>query len=542
MADTRRCGTRAVLAIVLASLCLYPLAPTTAFGALIYERVSVATGGVQIPAGKEALDAAMSADGRYVVFASDATSLVTSDTNGFEDIFRRDRLTGETIRVSVQTGGGQSNKSSSWPAISADGRFVVFRSDASNLVAGDNNGTLDFFIRDCVIGSTDRVNVGPLSREANNWGRYCSVSDDGRYVCFDSSASNLVDGDTNGGADIFVRDRVLGVTTRASVSAAGAQASGGFGVVSGNGRYVAFNSAATNVVPNDTNGAGDIFVRDLVSGTTEMVSVSSGGVLGDASSIRAVISRDGRYVAFESEATNLVANDTNGLTDVFVRDRVLHTTWRASVSSSGTQAISLCDFASISGDGRWVQFSSRSGGLSPEAPTGGDAVFLHDNKSGVTERIVADSNGGDAGMHYGTSAAGRFSVFDIGSSLVPADTNGVSDVYVADRGLMSTALTRSPLGSTATFTRKRGVTKIKLGVTLKDERGVAISGVKVVLQRSSNGTTGWTTISNSTTGSTGKVTKTYTRRAKSTAYYRWVFAENDWLLGSSTAKQKVVVK
>jgi Tol biopolymer transport system component len=292
------------------------------------ERVSVDSAGT--PADESSFaPPSISADGRYVAFQSAATNLVPGDTNGDDDVFVRDRQTGTTERVSVDSAGVQGNAFSGFPSISADGRCVAFASLASDLAPGDTNGHYDVFVRDRSSGTTERVSVRSNGAQGNGDsgdGIGLTISADGRYVAFASDSSNLVPGDTNAFADTFVHDRRLGTTERVSVSSTGAQgnhSSGNSASVSADGRYVAFLSAASTLVPGDTNGAFDIFVRDRRLGTTALVSVDSSGAQGnlDSDISGLSISADGRYVVFGSNATNLVTGDTNGATDVFVRDR-----------------------------------------------------------------------------------------------------------------------------------------------------------------------------------------------------------------------------
>ena len=332
----------------------------------------------------QAIASGVSADGRYVVFWSVATNLVPGDTNGAWDIFITDRQNGTTERMSVDSNGIQGNHNSLNPSISADGRYVAFESHASNLVPDDTNSDWDVFVHDTITGQTTRISVDSNGNQANGDSYAPSLSSDGRYVTFFSSAPDLVAGDTNGALDVFVRDRQNGTTERVSVDSSGAQGDGdsNYASISGDGRYVAFESWATNLVPADTDGTLDVFVRDRQNGTTERVSVDSSGAQGDGGSNRTSISGDGRYVAFESSATNLVPADTNGALDVFVRDRQNATTERMSVDSGGTQGNGgESDSASISTDGRFVAFHSFAHNLVPGDTNTFFDVFVHDRNA-----------------------------------------------------------------------------------------------------------------------------------------------------------------
>ncbi len=302
---------------------------------------------------------AISCDGRFVSFSSHATNLVAGDTNGLTDIFVRDRVTATTERVSVATGGGQA-AGGSYSALSADGRCVAFDSASADLVAGDTNGLTDVFVRDRQTGTTERVSVATGGGEANLGGGYPSISGDGRFVAFESAASNLVVGDGNSRGDVFVHDRQTGATERVSVSSGGLEANGDSGspALSLDGRYVVFVSVATNLVAADTNGVADVFLHDRDLGTTERVSVGPAGEEGNNQSSEGRVSADGRYVVFPSEATNLVAGDTNGASDVFVRDRVTGTTALVSVSTTGAVGNGWSFDAVIASDGRTAVFRS----------------------------------------------------------------------------------------------------------------------------------------------------------------------------------------
>src|SRR3990172_8326886 len=264
-----------------------------------------------------------------------------------------------TLRVSVNSSGGQANDWSSSPSLSSDGRYVAFISNTSNLVPGDTNGVWDIFVHDQQTGVTERVSVDTNGNVGDGYSEQPSLSADGRYVAFMSWASNLVPGDTNGGWDIFVHDRQTGVTERVSVNSSGEQGNpySYRPSISADGRYVVFESGASNLVSGDTNGTWDIFVHDRQTRVTKRVSVnSSGGQANDWSSSPS-LSSDGRYVAFISNASNLILGDTNGVVDIFVHDQQTGVTERVSVDTNGIQgngySSSYYDRPSISFDGRY---------------------------------------------------------------------------------------------------------------------------------------------------------------------------------------------
>src|SRR2546426_905363 len=267
---------------------------------------------------------------------------------------------GAAERVSVDSAGTQANGASFGQALSADGRFVAFTSVAPDLVAGDTSGAADVFAHDRQTGTTKRVSVDSAGTQANGDSTGVALSADGRFVAFTSVATNLVAGDTNGVTDVFVHDRQAGTTERVSVDSAGSEGNGAStGVaLSADGRFVAFTSVATNLVAGDTNGVTDVFVHDRQTGTTERASVDSAGTEGNGASAGVVLSADGRYVAFTSVATNLVAGDTNGVTDVFVHDRQTGTTERVSVDSAGIEGNGASAGVALSADGRFVAFTS----------------------------------------------------------------------------------------------------------------------------------------------------------------------------------------
>lgn len=376
----------------------------------------------------------VSSDGRYVTFSDASSNLVPGDTNLWPDVFVRDLEAGTTQRISVSSAGAQANNESRYPTISADGRFVAFDSRASTLVTGDTNNTWDVFVRDRQTGTTTRVSVATGGAQANGSSTNASISDDGRFVAFGSLASNLIAGDSNGTSDVFVRDRQTGTTELVSVGSAGAQGNGASSnpSISSDGRYVAFSSDATNLVGADTNGVRDVFVRDRLLGTTERVNVGSQGTEATSAGFLdfASISGDGRFVTFSSTAPNLVPDDTNGVSDVFVRDRVAGTTERASLSSADAQGELTSSVSALSADGRFVAFFSNAAFLVPGDENGSEDLFVRDRRTGVTLRIeIGDTTGGVDTV--GLSRDGRFVVFGSRvASLVTGDTNGLNDLFV----------------------------------------------------------------------------------------------------------------
>ena len=406
--------------------------------------VSVGSDGMQGVA--DSFNPSISPDGRYVGFFSynDLQSGLSAGLSVHSDVYLRDRQLGLTELISVNSSGVPANSYSYNPSLSSDVRWVSFLSFGTNLVAGDTNGPypigLDVFVRDRQLGTTERVSIASSGAEANGESYGPSISADGRFVVFYSIASNLVVGDTNGSHDVFLHDRQLGTTERVSVDSNGAQASGdSYGAsVSADGRYVAFWSSAGDLVAGDTNLAEDVFVRDRLLGTTERVSVDSGGAQANGVSRVPSISADGRYVGFDSTAGDLVAGDTNGARDIFVRDRLLGTTVRVSVDSGGTEANDDSLATSISDDGRSVAFYSRASNLVSGDTNGRIDVFLRDLQLGTTERVSVDSSGTEGSFDSGiqlpsVSADARYVAFDSRAGLAPGDTNAAHDVYVRDR-------------------------------------------------------------------------------------------------------------
>ncbi|PKN62225.1 MAG: hypothetical protein CVU57_25645, partial [Deltaproteobacteria bacterium HGW-Deltaproteobacteria-15] len=425
---------RGILALSLVAFFLAPAAQSGAWQ--VKDRVSVSSDGSE--GNGPSSYPRLSADGRYIVFQSGASNLVPGDTNGSSDIFVHDRQTEATSRVSVSSGGSAGNGGSFLPSISADGRYVAFESNASNLVPGDTNGFCDIFIHDRKKGATTRVSVDSDGSEGNKPSYDPSISADGRYVVFYSVASNLVPGDTNGFPDVFVHEYQTGATTRVSVSSGGSEGNGGSiyeSSISADGRYAAFGSGASNLVLGDTNANFDIFVHDRQTGATSRVSVSSGGSEGNDQSVDPSISADGRYVVFYSMASNLFPGDTNADYDIFVHDRQTGATSRVSVSSGGSEGNGDSGYPSISADGRYVVFHSVASNLVSGDTIANYDIFVHDRQTGATSRVSVTSVGSEGNgdsWDPSISADGRYVAFvSDASNLVSGDTNGFEDVFVA---------------------------------------------------------------------------------------------------------------
>lgn len=424
---------RRLRAVAVGALCAGAVAaaPSTA-AAAVTELISVdAFGGF---ANGSSFVQDISAKGRLVAFTSFASDLVPGDTNGSPsahsgiDVFVRDRKARTTERVNVSSSGAQANGSSLSADLSADGRFVAFPSPATNLVAGDTNDRQDVFLRDRHSGVTERVSVTSAGAQANSDSAGGVVSADGRFVAFESAASNLVPGDTNGRTDVFVRDRRTGVTRSTS---AGGNSDSISPSISDDGRYVAFTSFASNLAPGDANDNPDVFVYDVWTGATRPVSVSPAGTPGDAASFHVSLSGDGRLAAFSSLATNLAPGDTGGQQDIFVRDLRHGATQVVSVSATGAPGDGLSQLPALSPDGRFVVFDSFATNFVPQDSPLTPDLFLRELRTGGVERVVPDVHvSGPAAL---SDKAREVAFSSLSAGLVPGDANGVSDAFVRER-------------------------------------------------------------------------------------------------------------
>lgn len=369
---------------------------------------------------------------------------------------------GVAVRASEPANGRDGNGRSGWAsAVSGDGRFIAFNSDASNLVPGDVNDAWDIFVKDIVTGELEVVSIASNGTRSNGdsglgtAGEPISISADGRYVAFSSWATNLVPDDTNDAIDVFVYDRDDDMIERVSVSTAGAQGDVGayWPSLNADGRYVAFTSFDTNLVPNDINDSGDVLLRDRVANTTTLISSTPAGDVANGPSGAAEMSGDGNVVSFASVATDLVVGVSSSSPKVYARDLLAGATELVSVSTSGTPA-QVSQRSAVSYDGRYVAFDSQS----PAAPGDGDGVediYIRDRNDGTTTLASVATSGAAANdssgaVYPGISADGRYSVFTTTGALDPSDENATSDIYVFDLNAGTTTLvTVAPGGGAA---------------------------------------------------------------------------------------------
>jgi Tol biopolymer transport system component len=314
----------------------------------------------------------ISAQGRYVAYVSASPDIVTPDTNNANDVFLFDRNKGKTERISVSSEEQGVTGQSSWPGVSKNGRWIVFESSATQLVPGDTNLEKDIFLRDRKKGTTTRVSLAADGSQADEDCETPVISDNGRWVAFTTRAA-LVPEDTNGYDDVYVVDLKKDTIQRASVHTDGTQglfvkgaslpAHSGAGLsISANGRWVAFRSDAKNLTDDEDHNSADVFVRDLKKGTTIQASLNSEGVPGNSGSTSPSISPDGRFLVFESYATNLVGDDQAGKVDVFLRDLKKGVTERMSVGPEGESNLTS-SLPDVSTKGKWVGFRSEATNL-----------------------------------------------------------------------------------------------------------------------------------------------------------------------------------
>lgn len=398
------------------------------------DRVSLNGGNGQLSGASSFVS--VSDDGRFVAFQSSDPSL-PGYRSGVRQIYLRDRVAGSTTLVS-RTHADRSVGSAAEGyecRVSGNGRFVVFTSPGADMLSSvDGNGFDDVYLWDRLTDNMERISVAASGGDANEISYQASISNDGTIVAFTSLASNLAGTDSNNRSDIYVRHRGAGSTTRISVSTSNVQATSSsfYAAVAGHGRYVAFASLANNLVSGDTNGSTDIFVRDLQLNTTTRVSLNSSGIQLGASSNHPDISDDGRYVTFDTRALNHGLSDTNGANDVCVRDTVGNTLTVISASSSNSNSTSsgIAEFPVISGDGFIIAYST----YFSDIVSATDAIVRYDRLTGTSSNVHVDSGG-----VAGNAAPGLCAINADGSivgmestatNLIVGDSNAVEDCFV----------------------------------------------------------------------------------------------------------------
>ncbi len=412
---------------------------------------AAATSGGDPAAGADSIRPAISTDGRYVAFQSGADNLSSVDDNSQKNVFLRDTKTFKTILISRASGAGgvAADGDSIAPSISADGRYVAFASKADNLSSADDHGvptSNDVFVRDLkrnrtiLVSRKNGAHGAGASAPAGVQSFAPAISADGRRVAFTSSADNLAAGDDNDTLDVFVRDLRKDRTTLVS-----AASDGGVGddlssdpAISADGKHVAFDSSAHNLVATPTSSQ-EVFERDLGAAKTRLISRHSGrhGQPGNDSSYAGGASRDGRFVVFDSEATNLSGADGNS-DDSFIRDTKHDRTILLDRAADGTPVSGSAVNPTITPDGRYVAFEAFGTGL-PGLNGTGQQVEELDRKHGTT-RLISRQDAADGGAP-GDGISGSAAISDNGrrlaftsdaDNLSRIDDNAVNNVFLRD--------------------------------------------------------------------------------------------------------------
>jgi len=405
--------------------------------AQVVERIGFTTAGQEpdasaTPIGK----ASISPDGRFVCYASKASNLVVGDGNSTFDVFWLDRATGVHERMSVSASGVEHGQGGLEGQVSPDGARVLLRS-YSKLVPQDNRGFADVFLRNRTLGTLVRVSVGYVGQSIDADVEGWAASRDLSVIAFQTRASNMVSGDTNGNLDLIVRDMITGTVTwvtTGNMEPYNPSDEATSVDVTADGTAIAFASRASHLVPGDANGSADIFVWTRATGSFERVSIAWSGAeaLGDSS--HATISDDGRYVAFQSAAHNLApGGDGNGVADVFVRDRLAGTTIRASLGPGGIESASPSVRPVLARDGSFVAFESE-GALLPSEVAGSWKLYRRDLVSGVLQHLVVpvDAQPFTAQQTVIGASPNAMLVASGSSNLVPYDPNGHTDLFLVD--------------------------------------------------------------------------------------------------------------
>ncbi len=397
-------------------------------------RISTTSMGGQITAAAQYPE--VSGNGRFVIYQSTATDIVTGDTNSRLDVFLYDRSTGNTERVSRGAMGAQGNHDSREGAVSEDGRYVAFTSRASNFVAGDTNNSGDVFVLDRTLDTIELVSKSTAGTLGDSASDQPSISSDGRYVAFRSSATNLVAGDTNGFHDVFLRDRTMSTTIKVTEALGGGNTDGASQTVDmDNGTYIGFETNATNMATNDSNGLSDIFVYEIATGITTLLSASAPDTTANGLAMHARTSPDGSWTAFSTFSSNIMGGlDNDSWWDVHIYENGTGTRDVASLTESGTKISHISQFGVPSNSGDRVVFLSNSTNVVTGPDTNGVRdLFFRDRSASTTTRVMADGGAEPDGTPFipDISGDGTVIVFSSNSTnMVAGDTNGVEDIFI----------------------------------------------------------------------------------------------------------------
>ena len=359
----------------------------------------------------------------------------------------------QTTKLSLnwvsESGDGPSELGDAPDSLTPDGRFCVFTTAAYNLVQGDTNGFRDVLLHDRITGTLERVSLTSSGSEAVGDSQHPAISDDGRMVAFQSFAPNLAAGDWNGTWDVFVTDRVTRLTTVVSAAANGTIGNGPSvqPSISGDGTRIAFASSASNLVATDTNGVQDVFVRNLQTGTVRLVSRLPQGALGNADSRRPALSGNGQWIAFESLSTNLVPGAAQNGASILVANLATGALELASVSNSGVPANNSSSFPYISRDGSRVAFLSRANNLALVAQSSNNA-YLRDRAAGSVMLVSASADGlpaTAASISLSLSDNGSFVAHSSPAQLTPGHSGNGFDTFLFEVASRRTIRTSVPL-------------------------------------------------------------------------------------------------
>lgn len=421
-----------------------PVMPALAqesLGGAELRRVSIASDYTE--ADGESYDTAISANGQVIAFTSSATNLVEGDTNNRLDVYLHLPASNSTERISLPRAGQQETSDHSYaPRLSADGRIVLFGSAANNLIVGDGNDLPDIFVRDRQTAITELISVNLAGQSSEGVATIGDISADGRFVTFTSNGDDLVAEGGNGFRQLFLRDRQLQQTYRLVSSNTGGFPNSNIevGGMSGDSRWILFWTNATNIVPNDTNGRSDVFLLDRFSGQVTRVSMGMNGAQANGDSNGAQLAAGGGFVVFQSLATNLVPTDTNGVTDIFWVAVASGETRRLSVASDGTQSNESSYAPVVTADGRYVFFSSHAYEFDESDNNGAEDIFRHDTVTGETtlwSRKADGEEGNDFSKQVDISNDGAVVAFHTrANNLVPEDRNGVGDILIRTESLI----------------------------------------------------------------------------------------------------------